>query len=1071
MSNQDRSDDPHDEQDGAHVATGPEEIAIVGMAGRFPGARSVAELWTNLCEGVESIRPFSDEELLAEHIPAEELARPGVVKAGAILDDVECFDAEFFGLSKREAEILDPQQRHFLECAWEALESAGCVPSRYRGSIGVFAGASANTYLLSNLFTRRDLVAQLGSYQILLASDKDFLATRVSYKLNLTGPSFTLQTACSTSLVATHVACQSLLNGECDVALAGGVSISVPHKAPYFHQEGGILSPDGHCRAFDADARGTVPGNGVGIVVLKRLSDALADRDHVIAVIKGSAINNDGSSKVGFTAPGLRGQTRVLREALGVANVDPDSIGYIECHGTGTPLGDPNELEALNAAYGGADAARGCAIGSLKPNIGHLDAAAGVTGLIKAALSVEHGVVTPTVHFRQPNPRFDFDRSPFHVSAQLGPWPRPEGPRRAAVSSFGIGGTNAHMILEQAPARVPGAGARTAQLLPVSARTPAALAHALERVAGALEADPALDLADVAFTLQTGREAFAFRRAVAADDRDSAIAALRSAAAEAPGDQRAPDVAPELVFMFPGQGTQYVHMGAELYRDAPTFRQEVDTCAEVLRAHLGGEDLRRLLWPRDAAESARADELLHQTRYTQPALFVIEYALARLWMSWGIVPRVLTGHSVGEYVAACLAGVFTLADGLALIAARGRLIQSLPAGAMLAVFASEAQLRAALPEGVTIASVNGRAQCVVAGRAEALAAFETVLTARGTTCRALRTSHAFHSPMMEPILAAFRAELDHISLQPPAIRCLSNVTGTWLTDADATDPGYWVRHLREAVRFGDGLETLRDAVPRVLVEVGPGRALGQLARRGFEGGSAPAAILASMRDAGDAPADLKVMLSALGRLWSAGVAVDWDAARGANAPYRVSLPTYPFERRRYWIEPAALVEQGAQVTAQVRPADAAGEGVVGITPLAAGSSSDPLEAGIAGLWRELIGVEDVRPGSDFFELGGDSLLATQLLSRIRARHGVELPLRAIFEAPTLTGLTARVRAAGAERVQAADGPRVAGGLDPALLPELIPNLSSAPDASVEVSSLTDEAVDDLLAELLQESKS
>jgi phthiocerol/phenolphthiocerol synthesis type-I polyketide synthase E len=1035
-------------------AAGLEEIAIVGMAGRFPGARSVADLWRNVCAGVESIRTFSDDELSAEHIPAAELARPGVVKAGAIIDDMECFDAEFFGFSKREAELLDPQHRHFLECAWEALESAGCVPGRYRGSIGVFAGAGANTYLLSNLFTRRDIVEQLGSYQILLASDKDFLATRVSYKLNLTGPSLTLQTACSTSLVATHVACQSLLNGECDLALAGGVSISVPHKAPYIHQEGGILSPDGHCRAFDEQARGTVPGNGVAIVVLKRLGDALADRDPIIAVIKGSAINNDGSAKVGYTAPGLRGQTKVLREALGVANVAPESVGYIECHGTGTRLGDPAELEALAAAYNGAAAPGRCALGSLKSNIGHLDAAAGVAGLIKAALSVERGVVPPTVHFQRPNPGFDFERSRFYVSAQLDPWPRPDGPRRAAVSSFGIGGTNAHVILEQAPTRARTACPRTAQILPVSARTAGALARALARLASALEAEPALELADTAYTLQTGREGFACRRAIVASDRDSAIAALRTAAAEGADGQRAPEVAPEPVFMFPGQGAQYVQMAAGLYRELPGFRSEVDACAELLRAHLGGDDLRRLLWPRDAAEAALAGDLLHQTRYTQPALFVVEYALARLWMSWGIAPTALTGHSVGEYVAACIAGVFTLADALALIAARGRLIQSMPAGAMLAVFEPEAELRTALPEGVTIAAVNGRSQCVVAGRSEPIAAFAAALAARGVPCRALRTSHAFHSPMMDPILAAFRSELGRVTLRPPAIRCLSNVTGTWLTDVDATDPGYWVRHLREPVRFGAGLEALRDGVPRVLVEVGPGRALGQLARRAFAEHGAPP-IIASMRDARDSQSDVAAALTALGQLWALDLAVDWEAVHGDDEPQRVALPTYPFARERHWIEPAGRVEDAAL---PARPRDRAGAGVA--SPLAADRCGDPSETGIARIWCELIGVDDVRSSSNFFELGGDSLLATQLMSRIRAWCGVELPLRAVFEAPTLAALAARVRAAGG-----------AGATPGAAEPAPIPTQASEPNPNIDVSSLTDEAVDDLLAELMKESES
>ena len=994
-------------------ASGPEQIAIIGMAGRFPGARTVGELWRNLCAGVESIRAFSDDELVAAGTPAAELAAPGVVKAGAVLDDVDAFDAEFFGVSRREAEILDPQQRHFLECAWEALESAGCIPSRFRGPIGVFAGASPNTYLLSNLITRRDLIAQLGRYQILVASDKDYLATRVSYKLNLTGPSMSVQTACSTSLVAVHLACQSLLNGECDVALAGGASISVPHVAPYVFQDGGILSPDGHCRAFDADARGMVPGNGVGVVVLKRLGDAIADRDPIVAVIKGSAVNNDGAAKAGFTAPGLRGQTRALREALGVANVAAGTVGFIECHGTGTALGDPNELEALAAAYRDGDATTACWLGSLKTNLGHLDAAAGVTGLIKAALCVAHGVVPPTLHFRTPTPRFDFARSRFRVAAQLERWTPGDGPRRAAVSSFGIGGTNAHAIVEQPPPVAPRAPSDLPQVLAVSARTPAALARALDQLATALAAEPAPALADVAYTLQTGREPFAYRRAIVAPSHAAAIALLREAAGAA-ASAAAPGVEPEIVFLFPGQGSQYVAMAQTLERDAPVFRAELDACAAELARHLGGEDLRDLLWPRDPGAIARAERLLDQTRYTQPALFAIEYALARQWMAWGVTPSVVTGHSVGEYVAACLAGVFSLPDALAVIAARGRLIQAMPAGAILAVFASEAALAPTLPAGVTIAAVNGPGQCVVAGARDDIAALEAALRARGTACRALRTSHAFHSPAMDPVLPAFAAELSRVALHPPRLRCLSNVTGTWLTAADATDPRYWVRHLREAVRFGDGLATLRDPTPRVLLEVGPGRALGRLGRRVFDSAAAPA-IIASLPDAGEAVDATAAMASALGAVWAAGAAIDWDAVHGAGAPRRIALPTYPFERGRYWIDPAA---PGAPIAP---PARAAAVPAHDAAPTAAPIGFEPYEAAIGQLWRELLGIDRVDASSNFFALGGDSLLATQLMSRIRTQHGVELPLRTIFEAPTPGQLAAVVR--GTQRGPAAPAPR------------------------------------------------
>jgi acyl transferase domain-containing protein len=1038
-----------------------EEIAIVGAAGRFPGAHDVDEFWRNLCAGVESVRPFSDEEMRRDHVSPADLAQPGIVKAGAVLDDVDQFDAAFFGIPRREAEVMDPQQRFFLECVWEALENAGCDPARYAGSIGVFGGSSANSYLLSNLLTRPDVIEQLGKYQVLLASDKDFLTTRVSYKLNLTGPSFTVQTACSTSLVAAHVACQSLLNGECDVALAGGASISVPHCAPYVYQEGGILAPDGHCRPFDADARGTVPGNGVAVVVLKRLSDAIADRDRIIAVIKGSAINNDGSAKVGFTAPGLQGQTKVLREALGVARVDPDSIGFIECHGTGTALGDPNELEALATAYGRDGAPGSCLIGSLKSNMGHLDAAAGAAGLIKAALSVEHGLVAPTVHFTSPTTRFDFTRSRFQVSSALTPWPETAGPRRASVSSFGIGGTNAHVVLEQGPEPRRDGSPGVVRLLPVSARTQAALVRAAGRLADALERDASLPLGDVAWTLQTGRQAFAYRIAVVADSREQAIAALRAAAtaASVPPVQ---DAAPEIAFMFPGQGAQYVQMGADLYRRLPAFREIVDECAERLRGPLGGEDIRTLCWPSSGEETVRAAELMDQTQYTQPATFVIEYALARLLMSWGIAPQALIGHSVGEYAAACIAGVFSLADALSLIAARGRLIQSLPAGAMLAVFMSEEELSLRLPAGVTIAAVNARGQCVVAGAAGVVAPFERALVARGVSCTPLNTSHAFHSPMMDSILGAFRREVARVEPRPPSIPCVSNVTGSWLSDEEATDPEYWVRHLRQPVRFLDGLATVlkgvqgrvEDRGERVLVEVGPGRSLSGLARRSLDGGAAPA-IVSSMRDSRDAQPDVDVLMSAVARLWTAGIAPDWEALNGPDLPYRVALPAYPFERQRYWIDPAI-------VQSHAGPAAPAAALEVSDRSLAA-TPRDTLfesavQADIAGIWRELIGREDIRPSSNFFELGGDSLLATQLMSQIRARLGVELPLRAIFEAPSVAALAQLVdagRIAGTECVEP----------DPAPSPAVF----RTAEKGVDVDGLSDADVDTLLAQLLQEA--
>ncbi|HEX7182532.1 MAG TPA: amino acid adenylation domain-containing protein [Thermoanaerobaculia bacterium] len=981
----------------AGAAVGGTEIAVVGLAGRFPGARDVEELWRNLCAGVESIRFFSDEELIAAGFPAELLADPHVVKARGALDDPDLFDAAFFDYPPREAQVMDPQQRLFLECAWEALENAGYDADGSAGRVGVYAGLSESAYVL-DLLACPELVRSVGRHQISIANNRDYLPTRVSYKLNLRGPSVNVQSACSTSLVAVHLACLSLLHGACDMAMAGGVSVQAREVSPYRYEEGGIASPDGHTRAFDARAQGVVSGSGVGVVVLKRLKDALADGDTIHAVIRGSASNNDGAAKVGFTAPSVDGQAAAIREALAAAGVPPETIGYVEAHGTGTAMGDPIEVAALRQAFGETPEEGSCALGSIKTNIGHLDAASGVAGLIKTVLAVERGQIPPSLHFERPNPRIDFDGSPFRVNDRLADWPANGAPRRAGVSSFGIGGTNAHVVLEEAPAPEPAPVSRPAQLLLLSAKTPSALEAATARLACWLEDRPGLsetELADAAHTLQVGRKAFRHRRAVVYRGREEVVAALRGL-----DPRRTMDGSPEggdlpVVFLFPGQGAQYPGMGGELYRSEPVFAAALDRCCELLEPELG-LDLRSVLHPPEG-ESGEAAERLEQTAFTQPALFAVEYALAHLWMSWGLRPQAMLGHSIGEYVAACLAGVFTLEEALALVAARGRLMQELPAGAMLAVSLPEEDLRPLLeaPDraGLDLAAVNGPKACVVAGEAEAVDGFRGWLEERGVECRRLHTSHAFHSRMMAPLLAAFEERVRRVELHEPRIPYLSNVTGAWATAAEATDPAYWARHLRETVRFADGLAELLRLPGPALLEVGPGRTLTTFARQHPEKGSARL-VLPSLPHARDDRKDLDVLLGALGRLWTAGAEVDWAGFRGGERRRRVPLPTYPFERRRFWLDGV-----GAPPAARAAEAPA---------PPAASEEQTEVERAIAEVWRDLLGVERVSRHDDFFDLGGSSLMAVQLGARLREALGVDLGSDFLLEASTLSALAAIV---------------------------------------------------------------
>ncbi len=908
-----------------------EEVAIIGLSGRFPGARNVAEFWQNLREGIEGISFFAHEELKTAGISEELLQSPNYIRAKGVLDDVDLFDASFFGFTPREAEVMDPQQRLFLECAWEALEQAGYDFEDRNERVGVYGGSGMSTYLLVNLLSNPDLIKTVDPLQFRMLNDKDFLTTHVSYKLNLKGPSVAVQTACSTSLVAVHLACQSLLDGECDLALAGGVTVTLPHKAGYRYQEGGILSPDGHCRAFDAKAQGTVEGNGAGVVVLKRLSNAIANGDHIRAVIKGSAVNNDGSFKVGFTAPSVETQTDVVVEALSMAGVTPETITFVEAHGSGTPLGDPIEVLALTRAFRSGTAKKNfCALGSVKTNVGHCDNAAGMASLIKTVLALEHKLIPPTLHFESSGAQINLDDSPFYINSSAVNWNTTEHPRRAGVSSLGIGGTNAHLILEEAPQENPKpSGARPWQLLVLSAKSDAAVKQSMSNLAAHLNQHSDIDLDDVAYTLQAGRRRFNHRRALICRDVSETVAALESDDPKFVLRESQESRDREISLMFPGLGDHHPGMAQDLYHNEPVFRNHVDRCSELLKPYLD-LDLREVLYPKsleapgngssarsfsphralnlrkllssDAGNGDEFSQRLNQTRLAQPAVFVIEYSLTQLLAEWGIHPQSMIGYSIGEYTAACVAGVFSLKDALYLVATRARMIDELPRGEMLAVPLPADELKPLLDDGLSISATNGPSLTVIGGAASAVRVLERRLDEQGVACRQLQTTHAFHTEMMEPVIADFTDRVREIQLNPPKVPFVSNLTGTWITNDQATDPEYWSRHMRHAVRFAEGLSTVFLEQHRVLLEVGPGQGLSTLARQHTQRDSQQP-VFPTMRDRRDEVSDVPFLLSTLGRLWLAGARIDWTGFSFHQQRRRIPLPTYPFERKRYWVEP------------------------------------------------------------------------------------------------------------------------------------------------------------------------
>jgi phthiocerol/phenolphthiocerol synthesis type-I polyketide synthase E len=972
-------------------------IAVIGMAGRFPGAGSVTQFWDNLRRGEESIVDLSDEALVAAGVSATTLADPAYVRRAALLDGVDEFDADFFGMAPYAARMMDPQQRLFLQTAWHAFEDSGYDPATFDGAIGVFGTSSASGYLLYNLMSHRDAKTVIGEgatvemINLSLQNDKDHLATHVSHQFNLRGPSLSVQTACSSSLVAVHLACQSLLSGESDMVLAGASSIRVPHRVGYWYEPGAMVSSVGHCRPFDVRADGTVFGSGVAAVVLKRLEAAIEDGDRIHAVIRGSAINNDGSVKMTYAAPNAAGQAEVIAEAHAVAGVDASTIGFVETHGTGTPLGDPIEIEGLRQAFEVSTGKRQhpCVLGSVKSNIGHLEVASGITGLVKAILCLKNKAIPATLHYTAPNPELHLERTPFVLHNSYAGW-ESDGPRRAGVSSFGVGGTNVHLVVEEAPEVTPSTPRPGPQVVLLSARTEDSLQDARSALVVELCGDSDPTLADVAYTL-AGRRAEEFRLAAVVTDRANAAAVLGAAEHDNVTTGQCPqgvsNGANRVAFVFPGQGAQHGGMARGLYDTEPVFRVHFDRCAAGFADELG-IDLKAEVFDGTGLDS---------TDLAQPALFAVEYALAQLAMSYRVTPAAVAGHSIGELVAATLAGVFDLETALKVVSLRARLMHAAPAGAMVAVAAAPEELAAHLDDGVDVAAINDPGGCVVAGSQDAIAAFTDRVAAQGILARRVRTSHGFHSRTMDEVLAPFAEYLSTLTLRAPRIPMLSNVTGTWMTDEEATDPERWARHIRSTVRFGDELHALLGEHHRVLVEVGPGGSLTGSAVR-LPTWSATHRAVRLMRHPLQSRDDRDAFLLALGQLWSAGVEVDWSALPG-DAARRVTLPGYSFARQGHWIEPVTV----ERTTAPAGHNGTAAPASNGTGPAMPTDPRTQTRAALQRIWAQCLGVQSVAPSDNFFELGGDSLLAIGV-AMTAGHEGVDLTPQDLYDHHSLAAL-------------------------------------------------------------------
>jgi amino acid adenylation domain-containing protein len=967
------------------------DVAIIGMSGRFPGAANVEELWKNLVAKKNSISSWTVDEL-DPSIPAELRNDPDYVKARGVIAEADKFDHAFFGVNPKVAALMDPQQRVFLETAWAALEDAAYDPAQFAGLIGVYAGMGNNTYFTRNVIGHPELIEQVGDFAVMTANEKDYIATRLAFEFDLRGPALSIHTACSTSLVAIVQAFKALRDGECDMALAGGIAITAPINSGIVYNEGGMYSPDGSTRTFDAQGKGTSFSDGCGIIVLKRLDDAVRDNDHVYAVIKGAALNNDGSDKASFTAPSVRGQAEVIAMAQADAGVTPDQITYVEAHGTATPLGDPIEVEALTLAFGGKTNGQHCAIGSIKSNIGHLTAAAGAAGVIKTALALKEEQIPSNVGFETPNPSIDFANSPFRVANEHVTWPRvPGAPRIAGVSSFGVGGTNAHVILAEPPVPAVSGRSRSKQLFLLSAKSKTSLDAMTDNLRTWLETHPEASLADAAYTLQVGRRHFKHRRLIVGGSHGELIEAIANKDTNLTGTRELHEAAPGVVFMFPGQGSQYVNMGRDLCASEPVFKQLFEHCCELFSTEFG-TDLKAIIFPK-AGDEEKAAEQLKQTNYTQASLFTMHYSLAKLWMHWGIVPDAMMGHSIGEFAAACLAGVFSLEDAVKLVANRGRMMQGLPGGSMLSVRAAEEDVMNRLPAGCSIAANNGPQLCVASGPHEAIAKLQAELEKDCITCKLLVTSHAFHSPMMEAIMEPYRKVVEGVKLSAPRIPIVSTVTAEWLKDDEATSPKYWSDHLRATVRFAQAVKFAWQDADRVMLEVGPRTTATTLARQQSTDNKKQAAV-PSLGDSAGNGNELTQLLKAVGGLWQSGVLIDWSKFYEAETRHRISLPTYAFERIRHWVDPVAMVADGGRAIASTTiEAPVPNSGDANLSP------KESLIAQIKHLLEESSGLELAEASAEetFLEMGLDSLFLTQVATSLSKKFGVKISFRQLNE--------------------------------------------------------------------------
>ena len=1038
-----------------HVSPEKRDVAIIGMSGKFPGAASVEELWKNLLAKKNSISTWTVDEL-DPSIPAELRNDPDYVKARGVIADADKFDHGFFGVNPKVAALMDPQQRVFLETAWAALEDAAYDPAQFAGLIGVYAGMGNNTYFTRNVIGHPELIEQVGDFAVMTANEKDYIATRLAFEFDLRGPALSIHTACSTSLVAIAQAFKALRDGECDMALAGGIALTVPFNSGIVYNEGGMYSPDGHTRTFDANGKGTSFSDGCGIIVLKRLDDAVRDKDHIYAVIKGAALNNDGSDKASFTAPSVRGQAEVIAMAQADAGVTPDQITYVEAHGTATPLGDPIEVEALTLAFGGKEGDAHCALGSIKSNIGHLTAAAGAAGVIKTALALQQEKIPASIGFEKPNPAIDFANSPFRVAQDNLAWPRVPGkPRIAGVSSFGVGGTNAHVILAEPPVTVASSASRSRQLFLLSAKSKTSLDAMTDNLRTWLEAHPEANLADAAYTLQVGRRQFKHRRLIVGGSHGELIEAIINKDNNLIGTRELHEAAPGVVFMFPGQGSQYVNMGRDLCESEPVFKQHFDRCCELFTKEFGN-DLKAIIFPK-AGEEEKAAEQLKQTIYTQASLFTMHYSLAKLWMHWGITPDAMMGHSIGEFAAACLAGVFSLEDAVKLVANRGRMMQELPGGGMLSVRAAEEDVLKKLPAGCSIAANNGPQLCVASGPHEAIAKLQAELEKDGITCKLLVTSHAFHSPMMDTIVEPYRKVVEGVKLSAPRIPIVSTVTAEWMKDDEATSPKYWSDHLRATVRFAQAVKFAWSDADRVMLEVGPRTTATTLARQQSTDNKKQAAV-PSLGDSAGNGNELTQLLKAVGGLWQSGVLIDWNGFYEREERCRISMPTYAFERIRHWVDPVAMVADGGRAVASTAiEAPVPNSGDANLSP------KEALIAQIKHLLEESSGLElaEVSNEETFLEMGLDSLFLTQVATSLSKKFGVKISFRQLNEeVPNLDKLAdyilphwnGGVQVAASGKVQAASAAPATNALEDA------PELKKAFGAQARISK---EKVDDM----------